>query len=373
MSTLRPVWPGVLALALLGLAWRFAVSLLSGRDGGLTGFIEAHCVWDCDWYSSIITGGYQREIGMPGQPERANWAFFPLYPLLAGGLVHGLGLAPPLAGFVLSNLLTIVTALCARPLLGSERAYWFFIATLMIGPFSVLFSSLYTESLFILLTLLSLLALQRARYLAASGWIALLSATRVTGVLMVFGLAAQVIVDHRRAGGRWRDLPVRLRDTDLLLAIFLAPLGLFAYMAFLWLHMGDALAFSHIQRGWGREMEGPLSAIADVFVGGWAMDYYALLQWSWVLVALAGLVLCVALAARGRLAEAIFCTLCILVSLSSGVGSMVRFVAGLLPLGMLASELLTRWRWLAWLALVVAIVLDAMLTIGWFNRSMLVM
>jgi hypothetical protein len=364
----------VLALALLGLAWRFTMFLLSGRDGGLAGFVDAHCVWDCDWYRSIITGGYQLEIGMPGQPERANWAFFPLYPLLAGALVHCLGLTPPLAGFVLSNLMTITTAILARPRLGSERAYWFFVATLMIGPFSVLFSSLYTESLFILLTLLSLLALQRGKYLAAGGWIALLSATRVTGVLMVFGLAAQVAVDHRKTGGHWRDFPARVgRDTDLLLAIFLAPLGLFAYMAFLWLHMGDALAFSHIQRGWGREMEGPLSAIADVFAVGWTMDYYALLQWSWVLVALAGLVLCVALAARGRLPEAIFCMLCILASLSSGVGSMVRFVAGLLPLGMVASELLTRWRWLAWLALALAIALDAVVTLGWFNRSMFVM
>jgi hypothetical protein len=373
VSTPRPVWPRVLALALLGLAWRFAVFLLSGRDGGLTGFIDAHCVWDCDWYSSIIRGGYQLEIGTPGQPERANWAFFPLYPLLAGTLVYGLGLTPPLAGFTLSNLLTVVTAVLAKPLLGSERAYWFFVATLMIGPFSVLFSSLYTESLFILLTLLALLALRRGKYLAAGGWMALLSATRVTGVLMVFGLAAQVVVDHRKAGGRWRDLLTRLRDTDLLLAIFLAPLGLFAYMAFLRLHLGDALAFSHIQRGWGREMEGPLSAIADVFAGGWTMDYYALLQWSWVLVALAGLTLCVVLALRGRFPEAIFCTLCIVASLSSGVGSMVRFVAGLLPLGMMASELLVRWRWLAWLALAVAIGLDAVVTLGWFNHSMFVM
>lgn len=348
--------------------------LLSGRDGGLMGFVEAHCVWDCDWYSSIIRDGYHLEVGTPEQPERANWAFFPLYPLLAGALVHGLGLTPPLAGFVLSNLLTIATAILARPLLGSERAYWFFVATLMIGPFSVLFSSLYTESLFILLTLLSMLALQRGKYLTAGGWIALLSATRVTGVLMVFGLVAQMVVDHRKAGKRWRDLPTRaLRDTDLTLAIALAPLGLFAYMAFLWLHMGDALAFSHIQRGWGREMEGPLSAVANVFAGGWAMKYYTLLQWSWVLVGLAGLVLSALLAIRGRLAEAIFCTLSILASLSSGVGSMVRFVAGLLPLGMMASELLTRWRWLAWVALLVAILLDAVVTLGWFNRSMFVM
>lgn len=364
----------VLGLALLGLAFRFAVFLLSGRDGGLIGFVDAHCVWDCDWYKSIIGTGYNREVGSPGDPERANWAFFPLYPSLVGALVHGIGASPNLAGFLLSNLLTIGAAILARPLLSTERAYWFFVATLMIGPFSVLFSSLYTESLFVLLTVLTLLALRRSNYLLAAGWIALLSATRITGVLMVFALAVQVIVEHCKSGGRWRDLPMRvLRDSDLILAIFLAPLGLFAFMAFLWLHTGDALAFSHIQRAWGRELEGPFSAIANVVGDGLTMDYYSLLQWSWVLVALTGLALCVVLGLRQRLPEAIFCALSLLVSLSAGIGSMVRFVAGLVPLGMVTSELLTRRRWLSWVVLVEAIVLDAMVTIGWFNRSMLVM
>jgi len=364
----------VLGLALIGLAFRFAVFLLSGRDGGLIGFVDAHCVWDCSWYWGIIVDGYHAEVGMPDDPERANWAFFPLYPLLAGVLVHGIGASPPLAGFLLSNLLTIGAAILVRPLLGTERAYWFFVATLMIGPFSVLFSSLYTESLFVLLTVLTLLALRRSNYLLAATWIALLSATRITGVLMVFALAVQVIVDHRKTGGRWRDLPMRvLRDSNLVLAIFLAPLGLFAFMAFLWLHTGDALAFSHIQRAWGREFEGPFSAIARLVAAGFTTDYFSFLQWSWVLVALVGLALSCLLGLRRRLPEAIFCALSLLTALSTGIGSMVRFVAGLVPLGMMASEVLTGRRWLSWVVLVEAIVLDAVVTLGWFNQSMLVM
>jgi hypothetical protein len=311
---------------------------------------------------------------LPEQPERANWAFFPLYPLLAGAVVHGIGASPALAGFLLSNLLTICAAILARPLLATQRAYWFFVATLMIGPFSVLFSALYTESLFMLLTVLTLLALRRSKYLLAAGLIALLSATRATGLLMVFALAAQVIVDHWRQGGRWRDLPKRvLRDGNLVLAIFLAPLGLFAFMAYLWLHTGDALAFAHIQRAWGRGFEGPFSAILIVVTSGIRLDYYSLLQWSWVIVSLIGLALSYALRLRQRLPEAIFCALSLLVSLSTGIGSMTRFVAGLVPLGMVAAELLVRWRWLTWLALIVAVALDTAVTLGWFNRSMFVM
>lgn len=371
-------WPTrtalVIALALAGLGWRLALYLLTGRPGGPIGFIEAHCVWDCEWYTALIENGYQREVGMGAQAERANWAFFPLYPMLVGSLVHGLGLSPAIAGFVLSNAMTIAAAVQARPLLDTERSYWFFVATLMIGPFSVLFSSLYTESLFVLLTVLTLLALRRSNYLLAAGWIALLSATRITGVLMVFALAVQVIVDHRNQRGRWRDLPMRvLRDKDLLLAIFLAPVGLFAYMAFLWVHMGDALAFSHLQRSWERDLIGPLAAINGVISGGFRFEYQSLLEWSWLLAGLGGLVLCYVLRLRGRVAEAVFCAIALIVSLSTGVSSMMRFVAGLVPLGMVTSDLVTRWRWLTWLGLAVAVVLNAAITLSWFDSDMFIM
>ena len=364
----------VVALALAGLGWRFAVYLLTGRTGGPIGFIEAHCVWDCEWYSLLVENGYQREVGIPSQPERANWAFFPLYPMLVAVLVHGLGLTSAIAGFLLSNAMTIAAAVLARPLLETSRAYWFFVATLMVGPFSVLFSSLYSESLFVLLTVLTLRALRQSNYLRAAGWIALLSATRITGVLMLFALATQVIVDHRRQGGRWRDLPGRvLGDRNLLLAIFLAPVGLFAFMAFLWLHMGDALAFSHIQRSWERDLIGPLAAINGVISGGFRFEYQSLLEWSWLLAGLGGLALCYVLRLRGRLPEAVFCSMALLVSLSTGVSSMMRFVAGLAPLGMVTAELLTRWRWLAWLSLAIAIALDAAVTISWFDSAMFIM
>lgn len=370
------VWQAALiVLAILtGIAFRFAVYSLSQNSFAFTDFVQAHCVFDCGSYSSVIDRGYDGEIGAFGQPDRSNWAFFPLYPLLASLLTKLLGLSPAFAGFVLSNTLIGMAAFFSRPLFVSNRAYWFFVVTLAMGPFSVLFSSLYTESLFILLTVLSVRALHRSDYLRAGLWVALLSATRITGVLMVFGILAQVVADHRKNGGAWSSLPRRiLGDANLLLAFLVAPLGLFAYMAFLYALTGDALAFAHIQRSWGRMLDQPLAAIADAFSGGWVLSYYSLLQQSWALAGILGIALSAVLAVRGRFAEAVFCILCLLASLSSGVGSMVRFTAGLAPLGMIAAELLTTWRWLAWPALALAICLDAIITLGWFNSSMFVM
>lgn len=364
----------VVALALAGIAWRYLAFRLGGKGDGILAFIDAHCVWDCASYTSIIERGYDLEIGGYGQPERANWAFFPLYPLLASIPVKVFGLSPAASGFLISNIFICLAALFSRPLLGSERAYRFFVATLMVGPFSVLFSSLYTESLFILLTVLSIVALRNGSYLKAGGWIALLSATRITGVLMVFGMLAQVIVDHRKAGGAWLALPRRvLSDGNLVLAFLIAPLGLFAYMAFLHGLTGDALAFSHIQRSWGRGFDQPLAAIGEALGDGLVPEYYVLLQQAWAVAGIIGLALSAVLALRGRLAEATFCLLCLLASLSSGIGSMVRFTAGLAPLGMIASELLARWRWLAWVAFAAAMALDAAVSLGWYNQSMFVM
>jgi hypothetical protein len=363
----------VVALALAGLAWRLAIYLLTGHPGGPAGFVEAHCVWDCGWYAGIVDHGYQLQVGSPDQPETANWAFFPLYPMLAAVLVYGFGASYALAGLLLSNLLTIAMAVLARPLLGTPRAYWFFVATLMIGPFSVLFSSFYTESLFALLTVLTLRALRQSNYLQAAAWTALISATRISGVLMVFAIAAQVIIDHRRDGGRWRDLPMRvLGDRDLLLAIFLAPLGLFAYMAFLWFWTGDALAFSHIQRGWDREMEGPIAVIGGLIAA--ARDGYTpLMEWTWLAFSVGALVLAYVLRLRHRVPEAIFCALALFASLSTSLASMTRYAAGLVPLGMVTAELLTSRRWLTWTALAAAIVLDAVISLSWYDKSMFLM
>ena len=59
---------------------------------------------------------------------------------------------------------------------------------------------------------------------------------------------------------------------------------------------------------------------------------------------LASLALGIILLVRGRIAEGVFCIGVMLVSMTAGTGSMVRFAAGLLPLGMVVCEIVSRWR-----------------------------
>ena len=79
-----------------------------------TGFVEAMCVWDCYWFGDIATHGYQaypETLNFGGPAGIANWAFFPLYPLLIAA-VQRLVVAPPATvGAIVSPLLTLAAAL----------------------------------------------------------------------------------------------------------------------------------------------------------------------------------------------------------------------------------------------------------------------
>lgn len=364
----------LIALALAGITLRFLVFAWLKGETDLNGYVHALCVWDCGWYRTIAEGGYDLAPGIRLRPGAANWAFFPLSPTLAALLGRLTGLSAEWAGFIVSNTATILAVLAARPLFNNARAYWLFATGLLVGPFSFLFSSLHTEALFILMTTLALRALGNSRFVLAGMATALLSATRVTGVLMVFAMLARAIEDHLRQGGRWRDLPRALiGNPPLLLGLALAPTGLFAYIAWLRFQVGDGLAFVHIQRAWGRELVNPLSSLAVLTNLDWPLTPAGMVVATWTVAAVIGLLLSVVLLFQRRAPAAIFCALCILVSLSAGQTSMVRFVAGLAPLGWALSELLARWT-PAWvLAFPIAVILDVVLTIGWMNSSMFVM
>lgn len=364
----------LLFLALAGIALRFAVFAWIKGGTDPTGYVQALCVWDCGWYRTIAEGGYDLAPGVRLRPGAANWAFFPLSPALAALFGRVTGLSAEWAGFIVSNTAAILAALAARPLFASARAYWLFATGLLIGPFSFLFSSLHTEALFILLTTLALLALDRSRYVLAGLFAALLSATRITGVLMVFALLTRAVEQHLTAGGRWRDLPLALLGNPrLVLGVMLAPAGLFVYIAYLSYLTGDGFAFAHIQRAWGRELVSPLDTISALLTLTWPLTPAAMVTASWTVAALVGAAACLLLVVQRRLPAAIFCLLCVLVSLSAGPTSLVRFVAGLAPIGWAISDLVSRWRpaWL--LAFPIVIILDIVLTIGWMNSSLFVM
>ena len=356
------------ALALLGLLIRYLAYVQTMGDASLAEFAQGLCRWDCGWYVRLSEEGYD-PFPVPSMINAGNWAFFPLFPMLVGALRTIIGLPTMVVASATSIGLSIAAARAAFPLLGRDmRAYTLFSAFLLAGPFSIYFTTFYTEVLFLTLTICVFVALGRRNYPLAGLLASLLSATRIVGVFIVFAIVLQAWLDHRARGGSMRDfVPAVLKRPDILLAIFIAPLGLFAYMAYLHWHIGDALAFSHVQRAWGRATGNPLgylwTALTNFPREGWIPTTSQQLAVAWV----TGFAMTVVLALRRQWPAALFCMICLSLPLFAGMASMLRFTVGLAPLTITAMSLLSRRTALYGVSLAIILVGGYFGTIGWLT------
>jgi hypothetical protein len=302
--------------------------------------------WDADWYLVIAHYGYRPDLGALAA---SRTAFFPLYPLGLRAL-SDVGLAPVVAGVALSlaafaaglyalhRLTTLeVARLGRRERAAGARAYTSAlggegllarlrgdgllaglrgggppvkldargVARLVVlltafAPMAFFFSAVYSESLYLALSVGVFLCARRGRWASAALLAALASATRSTGIVLMlpivmlylYGPREDRLVDYvpnqrRRAvdatrapdgvvSNAWKatreratvgsslgSLRPRYRLRRDALWIVLAPVGLGLYMAHLALAGGDALAPFHAEAVWSRQFAGPFGGVWD--------------------------------------------------------------------------------------------------------------
>jgi hypothetical protein len=354
--------------AVLGYLIRLLAYPVAARAPDEVPYPDGLCLWDCQWYVNLAARGYD-PYPVPDHIDAGNWAFFPLFPMMVGAAHAATGLPVMAIATAISLVIAGLAVWVAWPLLERNlRAYTLYAAFLLCGPFSIYFTTFFTEVLFVLLTNCVFVALRQSKYLMTGLAAALLSATRIVGVFAVFAIAVQYIEDFIRRGGTWRSLVSEIwQRPGIVLAILIAPFGAFLYMAFLYGYIGDALAFSHVQRAWGRVTGNPFGylwqAVTD-FKPGFGPSTN---QWL-AIAALGGLALTGLLAWRRRYAEAVFCIICLVVPLSAGMASMLRFVVALSPIVVLAITLLARQRLLFWFSLAACIASDYVFTLGWLDE-----
>lgn len=352
-----------LIFVVLGTLIRFLAFRYQLPDTPPQDYFRALCRWDCGWYIRMAEQGYDR-FPTPNRSNAGNWPFFPFYPMLVGVVVK---LLPFIPTIVTASILSIITAyaavVVAWPLLGrSRQAYALYAAFMLCGPLSIYFTTFFTEVMFVLLTTLVFRFLGRSNYLGAAGATALLSATRIVGVFASLSIGVQALMDWRRNTGSWRGVvPGLLRQPRLVLAIFVAPLGLFVYMAFLHYWMGDGLAFSHVQRAWGRQVANPAMYLWRGLTTAPGQGQLIHNSQILALAAVAGLILTGVLAWRRQWPAALFALLCILIPLTAGLASMLRFMAGMAPLTITLMTILGRHR------IVFALSLAALIAGAWFT------
>jgi len=231
----------------LTLVWALPSSEAAASSGGYDALSEylfgGFAQWDSNWYLDIAERGYWKESA----------AFFPLYP----ALVHVLGVvigSNMVAGVLLSLAAAAVGAWAlveiARPLVG-EAAAKDTVLLLALYPTAFVFTSVYSEGLFLAFVTTSFLAAQRGRPWLAGLLAALAVATRLTGLALVPALVALL----------W---PRTRWQVPRLAPVILLPLMALASVALTFDHeLGDSLAFVHAQENWARDPSwlGPVAGI----------------------------------------------------------------------------------------------------------------
>lgn len=209
--------------------------------------------WDSSWFLRIAEHGYSDPSFTP--------AFAPLYPWLVGGLGRVLAGHYVVAGVLVSLVATAVAFVLLDRLgrlkigeAGGRRAVLY----LALFPTALFLGAVYSESLYLALSLGSFLLAERGRLLGAAGLAGLAGLTRIAGVAL---LPALVVL-------AWRA-PDRRRA---LAALCVAPTLWLVYPLTLWLDIGKPFAFLDAQeQGWQRELSpfGPLAGLWQGAVAGW--------------------------------------------------------------------------------------------------------
>ena len=217
--------------------------------------------------------GYRPDLGFF---TSSRTAFFPLYPL---GLraISDVGLPPVLAGVLLSvvalalalygiHRLTSLELARAGHSGASEIARLAVMITAF-APMAFYFSAVYSESLYLALSVGVFWYARQGRWALVGVLGALAAATRSAGVVLALPVLIFYLYGPREDRGpdfsAVRRLAPRYRLHKNILWLGLFPVGLCLYMAYLALSGGDALMPFHAQGVWDRHFVGPYLGIWD--------------------------------------------------------------------------------------------------------------
>lgn len=309
----------------------FFIAALFGIDG-LLGGGNGVCQWDCSWYGSIATAGYE---SVPRLSLEANFGFFPGFPLatVLTSTVTGLGyvIAAMLLNAVYLLAFCWLTFRCYADLgLRDQREAAIFLLAFAFSPWSLYNHVPYTEMQFNLAALGTFICWRRGHFAAAALFGIALTATRVSGVLLPVILAIELIVRERG-----RIVPLLIQPDARFRALAAMPFGLMAFITYLYFHVGDPLAFAHVQQlGWMHSPWNPLVGLASAFTSGWQSQLAA---GAYVLVTVLALV--GAISGRIPVPLAAFAWMVPSMSLITTLGSQARYALALFPVYLLAAAL----------------------------------
>lgn len=214
------------------------------------------------WGFGNFDGVHYLRLAQNGYNAEFTQAFFPLYSLLVRFFnfipktkTLDLSIFTDPSYFVTAMILSAIFFLAALYFLFklwneeyNKKISFLSILLLLSFPTAFYFGATYSESLFLLLTVLTFWFVKRDKYILAGIFASLASATKIQGAILFIFLAAELWQKYKniltRLGRQfWYDL----------VGLIISPLGLLAYMYYLYRTFGNAFYFLTAQPAFGAE------------------------------------------------------------------------------------------------------------------------
>ncbi len=244
-------------------------------------------MWDASWYREIAESGYPTGLprGADGQVTQSAWAFFPLFPTLARGVMAVTGASWEVVAPTLALLLGTLAALVVHrvlvavvergPLAGTDvgrRLPLAGVAVLGLAGAAPVLQVAYTESLALLVLAGVVWCLVEREYLLAAVLLPVLGLTRAVAMPVVVAVAVHAVVRYREARADGTALGARAWASMAAVAASAVTAGLL-WPAVVGVRTGTVDAYTQVQSAWrGRGEVVPLIPWVDVaryFAGAW--------------------------------------------------------------------------------------------------------
>lgn len=227
---------------------------------------------DAFWYKSIIDNGYMRYalgdpkniVAVPGGVDgMANWAFFPLLPFvikLFQTITFKL-ISIEILSFIFSFMCYVFMIYNIIQYLKDKNININYILLFLIFVYSsvmMLFFSLYTETLTMLLIILLIRSCDKKKYFTGGVLCGLLSMIKVQGCFWCIYLFIKIYQECITKGKNifstfFLTIKEIIKKPVYFLSLCISPLGLFIFFMTLNYFDLSILSFMHVQSGWGKE------------------------------------------------------------------------------------------------------------------------
>ena len=316
--------------------------------------IPLHAKWDSFWYLDIVENGYSFKETGPG--NLSNIVFFPLYPLLLKIISFFLGGNIVLAGWALSSTFLLLALFYLFKLVKEFHPQidpYLPNIFLLIFPSAFFLNTVYTESLFLFLSLAAFYYTRKQNLLLGGLFGFLASLTRITGILLLLPLTWEYL--------QKRNFHLRELFRPSFLPLLLTPLGTLLFFLFHYIRFGDFFLFFRVQYWWGRTFtfnQDHFLFLTNSSIANFTLD---------ILFVITALFVTFLVFKKIRVSYGLYMLAIIGVALSTGtLMSIGRYMLVLFPIYILAASIRNKYIQQSWL--LISILLLALYTILFVNN-----